>query len=85
MKTAQNTIVEVIWQDTQTVVGWTKPEDIDKAEPPTVRTVGYYHGCRREHGKIRWVILKHNLGIEDGDADFTLIPFGMILKVNRIG
>jgi hypothetical protein len=82
-KIPKDTICEISWLDTSTTADWTSPEDIDKATPVIVKTVGYYHGCKRIGGKVRWITLKHNL-CSDGNADFTTIVFGSIIKMERI-
>ena len=82
-KIPQNTIIEVQWLDTVTVSDWTSPEDIDKATPVYAKTIGYYHGVKRIGGRIRWITVKHNLA-SDGNADYTIIPWGAVLKVEKV-
>lgn len=83
MKLKPNELVEITWQDSETRPGWTVPADLDRVEPPTVRTSGYYHGCKRVKGKVKWVIVKHSIA-EDGEADYTVIPFGCVVSMRRI-
>ena len=82
-KIAKDTLVEIQWLDTSTTAEWTSPEDMDKATPVVVKSVGYYHGCKRIGKKVRWVTIKHNL-CSDGNADFTVIPFGCVVKMEKI-
>jgi hypothetical protein len=83
LKLKPNELVEIQWLDTTTTAEWTTPLEIDKATPVFAKTIGYYHGCKRIGKKVRWVTLKHNL-CSDGNADFTVIPFGCIVKMERI-
>jgi hypothetical protein len=82
-KIARDTLVEINWLDTCSVRDWTSPEGMDRATPIMAKTVGYYHGCKRIGGKVRWITIKHNL-CSDGNADFTVIPFGCVVKMEKI-
>jgi hypothetical protein len=82
-KIARDTLVEITWLDTCTVPGWTLPAEIDKVTPIMAKSVGYYHGCKRIGGQVRWITIKHNT-CSDGNADFTVIPFGCVVKMERI-
>jgi hypothetical protein len=84
MKIKQNTIVEVTWIDAQTVIDWTENELLDKIEPSHVKTVGYYHGCKRVKDKVIWVVIKHNRDSETGTADYTVIPYGCVVSMVKI-
>ena len=83
MKVKRDTLVEVNWLDTATVAEWTDPADIDKATPVSVKSIGYYHGCKRIGKKVRWITIKHNL-TSDGAADFTCIPYGCVTSMEKI-
>ena len=82
-KLQRDELIEISWLDTSTTAEWTSPEEIDKATPVVVKSVGYYHGCKRIGKKVRWVTLKHNL-CSGGEADFTVIVSGSIIKMEKI-
>lgn len=81
-KLKPGTVVEVTWWDTESDPSWRDVAAIDKIEPPLCRTVGYYHGCRREKGKVKWIILNHS--VHNSQADYTIIPYGCVKKIERI-
>jgi hypothetical protein len=80
----RHTIVEITWLDAESNPNWTSPDDIDQVEPPVVKTVGYYHGCKRKGDKVLWIILSHSRA-GDRQADYTVIPFGAVIKMEKIG
>jgi len=82
MKLKPGTIVEVQWYDTESDPSWRHKEEIDKIEPPVCKTVGYYHGCRRERHKVMWIILNHS--VHNGQADYMIIPFGCVKRIQKI-
>jgi hypothetical protein len=82
-KVARGTPVEVTWMDTESVPHWTDLDKIDQAEPPVVKTVGYYYGCKRKGKIVKWIVLNHSIH-EGQQADYTIIPFGCVCKMERI-
>jgi hypothetical protein len=78
-------LIEVFWWDVQTNPGWTGIDSFKDIMPPLCKTVGYYQECKKENGKIQWIIVSHNVHDADQQADYTVIPFGMIQRMVKIG
>lgn len=77
-------LIEVYWWDILSVASWTGKDDIDKARPPLCRTCGYYYGCHKEGGKPLWIVVNHTVDDAAGEADYTLIPYGTIQRIERL-
>lgn len=82
-KLPRGTLVEVSWMDAESDSAWHDDKDIDQAEPTVIKTVGYYHGCRKVGETVKWIILSHSVA-RDGQADYTLIPWGAVLSMEKI-
>lgn len=71
-------IVEVIWNDTFSDAGWKDVDKIMFVPLPVCTTVGYL--LHKDEHVVR---LAHSLN--EGQADFTLIPTGCVLKIRMVG
>ena len=77
-------LVEVTWPDTQTNPDWSRISEIPCITPPIVKTVGRYMGCRRKGKKVLWIIVAHSINQSNGIFDYTVIPYGPEVAVERI-
>lgn len=71
-------IVEVIWNDTLSDAGWKDVDKIMFVPLPVCTTVGYL--LYKDKHVIR---LAHSLN--EGQADYTLIPTGSVLTIRTVG
>lgn len=84
MKVKRDTLVEVTWRDTESDPGWHSQAELDVVEPPVCKTVGYYHGCKRVRGKVKWVVVKSSIDQKSQHGDYTVIPYGSIERMIRV-
>jgi len=80
MKYKQDQLLEVIWLDAETVVGWITPEEAIKEPKSKFKTIGYFSGIDKEFLYLSW-----SMGIE-GNPQRTKdsIPLGCIKKIRKI-
>jgi hypothetical protein len=83
-KLIPGTIVEIYWWDIESSTKWSSKDEIDKLFPPSCRTVGYYYGCRKEKGRVKWIIINHSKHDATQEADYTLIPWGCVQRMEKI-
>ena len=72
------TMLLVEWEDTTSDSKWYDMKVLDKIKPVTVKTVGFFIDNKKHRLK-----LSHNI-TADGDADYTVIPWGCIRKVKEL-
>lgn len=83
-KLERGTAIRAYWWDTQTIPKWTNRDDLKNIQPPLCRTTGEYEECHKEKGKIKWIIISHNIHDSDQQCDFTIIPYGCIQRIEKI-
>jgi hypothetical protein len=79
LKLEFNEVICIVWRDIHTNAGWANREDLNKAECPTVKALGFFDGVRDDS-----IILKHNLQEKYDEADYTIIPAGCIVRIRRL-
>jgi hypothetical protein len=83
-KLTKGTIIEIYWFDALSEGGWQAIKDFDKLYPPLCKTIGYFQYCKKEKGKPLWMVVSHSLNDSANEADYTIIPYGMIQRIERI-
>lgn len=72
------TIVLVTWEDTTSDAKWHDRQEVEKAKTTAVRTVGFFI-----NNKKRLLKVAHSM-TEDGDSDYTCIPWGCIKEIKEL-
>lgn len=68
----------ISWDDTTSDAKWHDKQEIEKVATTNVRTIGFFIA-----NKKRILKLSHSI-TEDGDSDYTCIPWGCIKEVKEL-
>lgn len=68
----------VSWEDITSDSAWHDKDGIRKARPTLVKTLGFFLGNKK--GVLK---LGHSIS-EDGDSDYTVIPWGCIKEIKEL-
>ena len=77
-KFSMQTKLLVTWDDTTSDSKWHDKQGIDKAKTTSVKTLGFFLSNKKRVLKIGHSIT------EDGDSDYTCIPFGCIRSIKDL-
>lgn len=72
------TLLLVQWDDICSDSSWTDAKGIDKAKPAKIKTLGFFLGNAKRVLKVA-----HSVA-EDGDSDYTCIPWGTIKHITEV-
>jgi hypothetical protein len=77
-KFSKFTILLVEWEDITSDAKWHNTQELDGAKTTTVKSVRFFIDNKKHRLKISRSIT------EDGDADYTVIPWGCVRKVGEV-
>ena len=72
------TLLLVQWDDILSDSSWHDAKGIEKARPAKIKTLGFFLGNAK-----RVLKLAHSVA-EDGESDYTVIPWGTIKEIEEV-
>jgi len=75
---SQYQLLDIYWKDIYSDCRWCDKDELKKARCKNIVTSGRFYQLNKEDE----ILILHSI-VDDGDADFTIIPIGVITKIKK--